>query len=205
MKKMSIIILIVLVLGGITGGAVIFLQKQTAVSPLPTSEESETKLLPSKTLKEYADPSGFTLSYPDDLSIKNNVADDDMVYTDIQLTTTEANGNLRVRIVDTKVKSIKEWLDQIPAGINIDLYKDATLGVLAAKEYKDDNGIELLVLDQGVLFTISASFQEEKDFWRSAYDTLVSTFSFVQSESQQTTTSTGSSSDIIFEGEEVIE
>lgn len=209
MRKILIGVLIVLVIGGITGGVIVFLQKQTAVSPLPTEQETKTKNLPSKTLKEYTDPSGFTFSYPDDLSIKTNEAEDDTVYADIQLTATEANGNLRVRIVDTKVKSIKEWLDQIPAGINTDLYKDAKLDELPAKEYKDDNGIELLALDQGVLFEVNVSFENNKDFWQKVYDNTTSTFSFAQAESGQSTTtsgsSSGSSSDIIFEGEEVIE
>ena len=48
---------------------------------------------------------------------------------------------------------------------------------------------------------------EQKEFWKSVYETLLSSFAFVQAETSQSTSgsSSGTSADVIFEGEEVIE
>lgn len=208
MKKILLGLLAVLVVGGLTGGGIVFLQKRETKSPLPEKQETETKKLPSTSLKEYADPSGFTLSYPDDLSVLANEAEDNTVYADVDFTSKDAKGVVNIHITDSKLKSLADWLaaEDFEEKASI---KDVSLGEMKAKEVREQDSITLAALDQGVLFTINASFQNEKDFWQSAYDKIVSSFSFAQPESGSASSgssgSSGSSSDVIFEGEEVVE
>lgn len=210
MKKILLGLLVVLVVGGLTGGGIVLLQKRETKSPLPEKQAVETKKLPSTSLKEYADPSGFTLSYPDDLSVAANETDES-TYADVAFTSEEVDGTVTVHITDSKLKSLDTWF----AGENFPndaMVKEVTLGEMKAREVREDSGVTLAALDQGVLFTINTSFQDEKDFWQSAYDKVVSTFSFAQPEGGQSAASSGSfsgssgsSSDVIFEGEEVVE
>ncbi|MEK6955799.1 MAG: hypothetical protein AABW52_04020, partial [Nanoarchaeota archaeon] len=85
--------------------------------------------------------------------------------------------------------------------------KEITLGDLSAKELDSDSNIESVALDQGVLFMLAVAGGEQKEFWKSVYETLLSSFAFVQAETSQSTSgsSSGTSADVIFEGEEVIE
>jgi len=152
---------------------------------------SETK--PSDTLKEYSDPSGFSFSYPDNLSLESKEIEDDNTYADIQLFASGINGSLSLKITDSKFKSIDEWA--------VETTKQVKLGNLDALEVKLKDRMLLGALDQGVLFTIEMPAVEE-EFWIKVYEKVMVSFSFV-SPSQETVST--SSNEVIFEGEEVVE
>lgn len=176
--------------------------KSSLVTPI-TNKLSETKeakkIVPSETFLEYQDLSGFTFSYPDNLSIVKNEIEDESVYADIELTSKDVNGSLSLKISDSKFKTLDEWLDlnkgdAIPAEIN--------LGSLKGKEIKLKDRVLLGALDQGVFFNIEVPKVEE-EFWMKVYEKLLSGFSFAipENASAQTT----ASEEVIFEGEEVVE
>lgn len=179
--------------------------KNSLLSPVAHKQEA-VQIKPSETLIEYNDPSGFSFSYPDNLSlVKNEVVDTD-TYADIQLTDKAVNGSLSLKISDSKFTSLDEWV-KLNKNASKDSPKEIKLGNLKALEIKTNDRLYLGALDLGVLFTIEMPLIEN-DFWMKVYNKVLSDFSFAPQSNESVTTQGGtnaSSDDIAFEGEEVIE
>lgn len=187
-------------------GSVIFLNWQGGSGP--DKQHSLTapvkKNTPSETLIEYTDPAGFSFSYPDNLSIEKFDIEDPNVYTDLQLFSKDVNGSIKIKIEDTKFKSLDEWIKSNNSSASASP-QEKKLGNLDAKEIKTNDRLLLGAIDQKVLFTIEVPLIEEQ-FWMKVYDKLISGFSFVTP--QENSAAAGSDtnqSDVIFEGEEVVE
>ena len=173
-------------------------QKASLINPISLTTQKVVK--PSETFIEYSDPSGFTFSYPDNLSIEKKEVDPDLIgvdkstYADLQLFSSEVSGSLSLNIADSKFKTIDEW-----AKLNTGTSKDTQLGNLKALEIKTSDRLLLGALDQGILFIIEVPLIEE-DFWMGVYNKILTDFSFVAPEAASTSTE-----EVIFEGEEVVE
>lgn len=166
------------------------------------------KKMPSETTKDYRDPSGFTFNYPDDLTLEKRETNDSASYASLILENKEIKGDISIDVVDTKLKTIQEWLTKNNYASGSAIVTPKQLGTLSAIEVKTKDKIILAAIDNGVLFMISVLFDGEEDFWKEAYRVVAADFSFVQS---QTETSGGSSQaapqgedDIIVE-EEIVE
>lgn len=159
---------------------------------------------PSETVIEYTDPAGFGFSYPDNLSISKAEIEDPNVYTDLQIYSKDVSGSIKLKISDTKIATLSAWLKDngIPTS---NTPKETKLGNLTALEVKTNDRLMLGALDQGVLFTVEVPRIEE-EFWMKAYEKLIAGFGFVAPETTSTSANSDlSGSDIIFEGEEVVE
>lgn len=178
----------------IIGVSALLLRPQKSLSsPLPNKLGEKVSVVPSKTLKTYTDPSGFSFNYPDNLSLLNNELKDAQTYAELQLIAKGVDGNLSLKISDSKLKSI-------------DAGKEVNLGNLKAREVESKDKIMLSALDKGVLFNIEVNFGGNKDFWTSVYSSVLQDFSFTQPSEDTTVSGGADSSDAVsFEGEEVIE
>ncbi|TSC86061.1 MAG: Uncharacterized protein G01um10147_999 [Microgenomates group bacterium Gr01-1014_7] len=190
MKK---ILLAILVIGAVVTAIVVLNSIKKSSLITPNLQESLKKHEPSETSIGYEDPAGFTFSYPDNLSIIKNDLEDDSIYADLQLYSKAVNGSLSLIISDSKFKSLDEWVN-----LNKGEPKEVKLGNLKALEIRTKDRLLLGALDQGIFFTIEMPLIEE-EFWMKVYSKILSGFSFV---SQASATST---SDVSFEGEEVVE
>lgn len=173
----------------------VFNKPKKPISPIADFQKV-IRISPSETLKEYTDLAGFQFTYPDNISIQTNEGMGAATYADLQLFSKEISGSLNIKIADSSFKSIEEWLK---------LYKSPTskkskLGDLDAVEIKTTDRLILAALDQGVLFSIEMPLLEE-DFWTKVYSQVVGNFSFAAPATSQV----AGGSDIVFEGEEVIE
>ncbi|MBI2337718.1 hypothetical protein HYU95_00895 [Candidatus Daviesbacteria bacterium] len=202
------LILIVCLLVTLVVSAYLLLTPKKPATPLlnPSTifeQKQVKKVLPSETLIEYTDPSGFSFSYPDNLSIVSREITDNNTYADIQLFSKEVSGSLSLKITDSKFKTLDEWLKKnISAGTTS---KDVKLGTLSAKEIILSDRLLLGALDQGISFNIEMPRVEE-DFWMNVYNKILSDFSFAAPESAASQAAANTpSSDIVFEGEEVVE
>ncbi|MBI2315422.1 hypothetical protein HYU93_05220 [Candidatus Daviesbacteria bacterium] len=175
-------------------------QKNTLSNPLTAQLQKPKEAVPSENLKEYQDPSGFSFNYPDNLSIVKNDLEDNSTYADLQLTSKEISGSLSIKIVDSKFKTLDDWL-KLNQGAATQKPKEVTLGNLKASEIKLSDRLLLGALDQGILFTIEMPLLEE-EFWLKVYNKLLEGFTFALPE---TTTQDTDNSDVSFEGEEVVE
>lgn len=206
LKKASLILGVIIIILG--AGVFAFLSRQPKSQETPLSPVSapsvSTKILPSSTLKEYTDPSGFSFTYPDDLSLMKKETADDLTYADLELKSKEVNGSLDLKIQDTKLTSAEEWFKESKkVGIE---GKQVQWGLLNGQSVEDKDGIIFAAVDQGVIFTMEVSYGGQKDFWQKVAEPILSSFAF-NSETPQTTAQTGSTSseDVIFEGEEIVE
>lgn len=196
MKKTFL--LLILALGGLFfAGNLLFGQKSYLTTPQSNPKKVEKEIVPSKTLKSYTDPSGFSFSYPDNLSLVNIEATSSSTYADIQLTTKGFSGSLNLKIVDSKFKTVDDWVKTIPSQTP----KETKLGNLRATEVSTDKKILLGSLDQGILFIVEVNPGSKKDFWQEVYKNVIADFSFTSS----ATTNSSSNDGVAFEGEEVVE
>ena len=202
-------LLLLFVAGGlITGALVLFFRPQKSLSTPGTNQANRiVNVEPSKTLKIYTDPSGFSFNYPDNLSLGNNELKDNNTYAQLQLTTKETGGSLSLKISDSKFKSIDEWVKQ---NTSTQPPKVVNLGNLKGLEIKVGDRLLLGVLDSGILFNIEVPLGETKDYWMKVYSSVIKDFSFAPPAKDNTalqgsSQGSGSSDDVSFEGEEVVE
>lgn len=213
MKQLIIFISVLLVVGlGVAGLILVFVPKKQnnslstpQVNLNQTGEEVKEpqKIKPSETDIEYVDPAGFSFSYPDNLSISKAEINDPSTYADLLVSSKEISGSLNLKITDSKFKSLDDWLkiNQISAS---NTPKETKLGTFKAQEVKTADRLLLGALDQGVLFTIEMPLVEQ-DFWMKVYNKILADFTFVSPETKTSSQISNSSSDVIFEGEELVE
>ena len=200
MSKKTLLIL-GLIVGLIVVGLLIFNpgNPKGPISPLG-QQKLPKEVLPSETMIEYNDPAGFTLSYPDNLSLIKNDTADESTYADIQLTSKDVSGSLNLKISDSKYASLNDWI-KLNKGAATESTKEVKLGNLEGKEIKTNDRLLLGALDHGVFFSIEMPLIET-NFWMKAYDKVLASFSFVSPQAASVDTST---SDVTFEGEEVVQ
>lgn len=200
-----IVIIGIMLTALVAGGAFYLFQPKNTTS---TPQESKNLLgsnIPSKTHKEYVDESGFSFQYPDDVVINKKEVKDETTYADLELNSSKAKGSITIKIMDTKIKSIEDWLLENKLSSLLASVKDTKIGDLPGWEIKFNNNLMTISIDQNILFSVNVNQQDE--YWLSVRNTLLSSFIFVekQQESSLDTQSTDpAESDIILE-EEVIE
>lgn len=208
MNKKIIILLIIGVLLLSVGYKAIFNKQNQSLSSSSLSQKTQVlNTEPSKVLKNYSDPSGFSFNYPDNLSVLNNELKDVNSYAQLQLTSKDSSGNLLLNITDSKFKTIEDWTKTFPNTTP----KEVTLGSLKAMEIENNGKILLGALDSGIFFNIEANLADpangagKKDYWKSVYASVIKDFAFVSP--SQTASSGGSdqSDDVSFDSEEVVE
>ena len=174
---------------------------------LPVSSNTNQTLValekqPSKNLKEYSDDAGFSFQYPDDVQVGKIEIKDSITYSNLELTSNQIKGKILIKVADTKLQSVNDWLEKDKA-LEEDI-KEIKIGEILGGQLQTDNKILAAVINQNILFTIEVDAQS-KNYWQSSYDTILSSFSFVlQKESTQTQESLDDSNDAVLE-EEIIE
>lgn len=173
--------------------------KKSLSNPLTANLPSE-EMKPSETLKDYADPAGFSFTYPDNLSLTKNEITDNNTYADLQLSSKDVSGSLSLKITDSKFATINDWL-KLNQKAAVEKPKEVKLGTLTATELRLKDRLLSGALDQGILFNIEMPLVEEK-FWTKVYDKILAGFSFVP---PAASANTSTAEDVSFEGEEVVE
>lgn len=187
------IVLFFLLVGLIVAGFLVF-RPGSFSNSLQSSNLPAKKILPSETLIDYTDPTGFTFSYPDNLSITKKDTDTN-TYADVQLSSKDVNGSLSLKIEDSKFVTLDKWV-KLNKSASVGDPKEVKLGNLKSVEIKTGDRLLLGALDQGIFFTIEMPRVEE-DFWDKVYQKTLKSFSFAPP-----ATSEG---EVSFEGEEVVE
>lgn len=214
--------LIMVVLGGLAVGSVIaagiffFVLNTDSKETTPPDAVSDAELLsptpivPSASARSYENSAGFTFEHPADVSIEELELTESS-YADISLISTRAQGSISIRITDSELDSIDEWVASKGLRPEDPPANDIKLGDVAGKEVVAGNTIEAAILDEGALFLIHVNSDEQMAYWTDVYHMLVDSFAFITPEatSASSTESTGEGAavgdDILFEGEEIIE
>src|SRR3989344_5236864 len=119
-----------------------------SLSPFQTQKKAQ----PSETLIDYEDPSGFSFSYPDNLSISKADLDDN-TYADLELSSKDVSGSLSLKITDSKFKTLDEWV-KLNREASKEEPREVKLGTLKAIQITTADRIMLGSLDQGIFFSI---------------------------------------------------
>lgn len=216
-KKFSAILKVMnkRIIGGLIGivglsiGMVVVLnntQKDSQPSTSIAPTMSVVKM-PSEELQEYVDDSGFSFQYSKDITIKKQEDKDDTLYANLLLVSDQVNGNISIKIADSKLSSLDEWLENTKEATMTGKPNEIKFSGMSAYELKNGKKIVTVALDNGILFTISMEALENSIFWQKVYDKLINSFSFTvpQTSTGESTDESQSSGDEIVEEEEIIE
>lgn len=164
-----------------------------------------TEKIPSKTLKEYSDESGFTFDFPDNIKIERK--ENDSLYSDLILSTSDVNGNITFTVSDSKYDSLESWKSNNSGKLTGLLINESSLGNLTGISFNNKDKITLVAIDQGIEFEMVVDYKDQKKYWENVYNSIKDSFSFITpSASQSTNTeSETSSGEVVFEGEEIVE
>ncbi len=192
--KSIVIVGIMLVIGG---GAMYYFLPIKGEQPVV----STTQKLPSQTVKTYTDGSGFTFNYPEDVVLTKQDINDSITYSNLELTSAKSPGKISVKIQDSDVASIDQWLAKNTKASVSATAKEVKLGDLSAREIQVGDAFVTAALDKGILFTIKVDPQKEKDYWVSVYNAILPSFSFVSPSAAPVASSDQSSDDVVLEEE----
>ncbi len=218
MNKKYLLGFIALALTVVSGASILALRQngQTPISAVPRAETSDstriiqTQLQPTKSqaaLKEYSDPAGFRFLYPSDLNLVVEQSQDEEIYSSIKLKTSLTSEYISIKVTQTNFTKLDDWLraNKIsPASLSI---KRMTFAGVDAYQVPIQNQVITAGFDQGALFTFLITAPNNTSL-RTAYDTILSNFSFYAPEGssvQESAPVQTQSSDVVSDGEEVIE
>lgn len=197
-------IIISVVIGAVTVIAAFYIlnSEKTPVSSNINQALVALEKQPSKNLKEYSDDAGFSFQYPDDVQVSKKDVDDNITYSSLELTSSQAKGKILIKIEDTQLESVDDWFAKETLKGNITEIK---IGEISGKEANTNNQITSAGLDQGILFTLEVDSQNQK-YWQSVYDTILSSFNFVSPEENISTDTQflDASGDVVLE-EDIVE
>lgn len=180
----------VIAAGGIIATFYVF-RSQKPISPVSSKPQNNESILvsekhPSKTLKEYADDSGFSFKYPEDLLVTKKESNDSTTYANLELTSNQTKGNILIKITDTKLKSVNDWFKESKLSQSSSEKKEIKIGEISGTQAQVDNNKLLAgALNQDILFTIEVNSQNQKH-WLKVYDIILSSFKFVAQKTSDT-------------------
>ena len=200
-KKTILLLIVTLAVVVLVGKMLLFsdYKKNLLITPL-TNHQPTNQTLPSQTLKTYSDAAGFSFNYPDNLSLVRNELLDTAAYADIQLSAKGVDGSLNLKIADSKLASLDEWVKSNK--VASESATEAKLGTLLARQIQLRDKLLLGALNQGILFTLEIP---QTDFWQKVSQKVAADFSFAPPQLEGSTSGNTSTEDVIFEGEEVVE
>lgn len=191
-------------------------QNEKTASQTTSPTPSPAEISPSTQTKQYQDAAGFEFSYPDDITVETQENESKTVYSDLKLISSEVSGNTTILVEETKSKTIQDFFKKNniatdEATIASDSVK---LAEKDATNVSKENTIETYLIDEGIIFEIKTTWDDEADatYWKTIHEKIISTFAFVAPEETTTESSGGNAapapadeSAIEFEGEETIE
>ena len=153
----------------------------------------------------YEDEAGFNFEYPAGIEIKDVSGNQD-VYSILEISAPDKNEKMIIRVVDTKYKTIAEWLKKESQSDDAAAREFEIAGMTGQQiQLEDPRRLVSLAIDKGVMYYFESSLSEEEgQYWNMVHNTIVLSFSL--GEAQPQTGSQGSGGDdVIYEEEEVVE
>jgi len=207
MSKKILIPASLILLAGLAGGGYYFFQIRTqnltpqAIDlPTPTPTEEIKEIV----FKVYEDEAGFTFSYPESLIVTEKDLDESDVYSSLELTSFDyPDEKIIVKIADTTQKSTDKWLKAEIDETQIST-SEAKLASLAGVKVNYPQSLVFLALDSSISFFVQSP--KSNVFWTNSFEKILETFTLELAPKNTTTTgSSTSGSEIIDEGEEIVQ
>ncbi len=203
---------IVAVIGILIALSIFVLVKNSNTIRKSVSPISEKKPIPSptptdKNLLTFTDPSGFEFHYPKELSVKKKDLLNARLYSSLELSSTGSAETITIQGEESSLNTIDDWFKGTNKTSVFGEIKKIKLADLDARQFQANNSKTTIALDQGVLFTLTTNAKKESVLLKT-YDTVIKSFKFIQPSpaiQNSSSTSSGDSSDVVDEGEEIIE
>lgn len=206
--KRSIVFIVIagFFLGLIGAGTYLYFSKNTSDSPVSPGGEPTPTTAPK--LITWDDPAGFTMQYPEGLTIDKH--DEDTVnYAHVELADEAHPGGLTVWVTDLPrgVMDTVSWGKKVSTPSSAISF-DTTLGDQPAQKIliaDTPKKVMVGVVWDGVLWYIEANLADDA-YWQSVYDTVTSSFVFKPLPESVVGTGAGSgASEQMFDEEEALE
>lgn len=176
--------------------------KQLLFSPLVNEKPKKQTTQEVKPIdKKYTDEAGFSFSYPEENEISKNEVNDEITYSSLEIINKNETGKTNILVTSSNLTSIDGYFTQEKKSV-----KKLKMGEMQAGQFEDKEKIVTVALDQGALFTITVDYENNKSYWQSVNNKIISTFAFSPPEQIDSSSqgSSGSPDDVIYEGEEEI-
>ncbi len=212
-KKLTFIIAAVIGVVVLTLGWVFVFgpAKPELVSPLPNKADNQAASGQTGTEKliKYEDEAGFSFEYPEGLAVKDITPEDDITYSELEITSDTHAGKTLVRVQDAvKCTTIKCFM----AGDTGSEARDITLAGMPGKQIKLNKPVLLqtVAIEDRVEYLVESPLAEpDSVFWNKVHNAIVYSFAL----DEATTAAGGANSqagaagggEAIIEEEEVIE
>jgi hypothetical protein len=205
--KLIIVVLIALVLAAGGGYYYFKIRPQPIVSqlndtPTPTPTSTVNEII----YKIYEDEAGFSFSYPENVTVSQKDLEDESIYSSLELTNPEyPEEKLIIKVSDTTQKTVDKWLKTIFKEEQIGS-SEAKLATLNGIKVNYPKSLVFIAIDSNISFFVQSP--KSNVFWTNTFEKILD--SFVLDIAPKTTTSTSgisssSTSDIIDEGEEIVQ
>ena len=179
MKKPVVIVIIGgLLLGCLGAGAYVYVSQKTSATVEVTG--ANVTPTPAMTLLTWDDPSGFTMKYPDTVTV--NKHDEDQVnYAHVELSNPAHPGGIIVWVKDLpkNVTNTLSW-GKMAATPSSAISFDTTLGGQPAQKILVSGAVKqqsVGIVYDGVVWSIEAALADEP-YWQQVYDVITKSFAF---------------------------
>lgn len=178
MKKTGLILGLLLVLSLAASGGWYLWQTKIKPPAVTPASSATTPFAAAPSLLTWNDPAGFTLQYPQDLTVNKHDEDKDN-YAHLEFTHKDHPGSIIIWAKDTTAADITAWVrtEKTFAGASI---LDTTLGGQPAKKILLTGTTKKLfvgtIFDE-LLFLVEAQLDEE-GYWLKIADTISQSFAF---------------------------
>ncbi|OGG27356.1 hypothetical protein A2960_00115 [Candidatus Gottesmanbacteria bacterium RIFCSPLOWO2_01_FULL_39_12b] len=181
-KTLSILFLVAAVTIAIIGGAYFMgAGKKEEIVSTPTIQPNPT---PTEELTTWIDQAEFSFMYPKNLKL-NPHEEDIQNYSHVELTSPEHNGSLIVWTKDTNAVGIDDWVkkEKITGAIDSELGNESAKKIIGNNQPKK---ITISTIYGGYLYQIDVTL-EDQDYWSKVFDTVSSTFKFINTPKSDST------------------
>lgn len=203
----NVIIAVIGILIAISIFVIVFPSQKTQkpISPVSNSQPDKPAIIENFTT--YNDPSGFAFQYPQGIVVSPKKLQNNQFYSSLEIASTGSAQVITITAEDSSLNTIDDWFKGDKKTSVFGTINKMKLADLDARQFEANNAQTTIALDQGVLFTVATNAKKGSDLEKT-YQKIVNSFAFVQpTQSVQNSSSgqSGGSSDIIDEGEEVVQ
>ncbi len=180
---------------------------QKTNSPLSEKKVVQKNTSAEGKLQTYSDPSGFTFQYPEGITVTDKNSPDSPFYSLLEMSEKGKPEKITFKVEDSDLITVDDWFKENKKSSVFGEVKKIKLADLDARQFEANNMMNTIALDQAVLFTVSTNTKKESMLSKT-YNTIIASFKLIAPSSSTQNSSSGPSdysSDVIDEGEEVIE